>query len=57
MDKTKALIVGGVYVLGALGMFIAKFMELRHIGGAGQAGVDAGIAALIWPIEVLRMIL
>ena len=57
MDKTKWLIVSGVYLLGAVGMFISKFLELRHGVSAGQAGTDSVMIALIWPYEVVRLIL
>lgn len=57
MDKTKWLIVSGVYLLGAVGMFISRFLELRHSLPAGQAGTDSMMTALIWPAEVVRLIL
>ena len=57
MDKTKWLIVGGVYLLGVMGMFFSKFLELRHSTPMGQAGVDALVIALIWPYEVVRVVL
>jgi hypothetical protein len=57
MDSgTKWLIAGAVYILGALGMFISRFLTLRHSGSIGDAGVEAAISAVIWPVEVLRLL-
>ena len=52
MDKTEIPIVGGVYVLGLVDMFIARFMALRSVGSFDQATT----AAILWPVELIRLL-
>ena len=57
-SKTKWLIVGFVYLLGALGMFLVTFFDTRtHLGSDMQAVEDAAIAAVIWPYTMLQLII
>ena len=57
MSKNTLVIVGGVYFLGFMGVFIVKFMELYETGWEGYALGEAVLRALIWPIEIVRLFL
>ncbi len=57
MKKDTLVILGGVYFLGFMGIFIVKFMELYESGWGGYALVEAALGALIWPIEIVRLFL
>ena len=56
-SKTKWLIIGFVYLLGALGMFLITFFDARvHLGSDMQAVEEAVIAAVTWPFTVIKII-
>ena len=56
--KTKWLISGFVYLLGSLGTFLVKFMEVRKTSWSDvQTFEEAAIAGLIWPYELIQLFL
>ena len=57
-SKTKWLIGGFVYLLGALGTFLITFMEVRKTAWSDvDMFEEAFIAALIWPYELIKLIM
>lgn len=55
--KTKWLIVGFVYMLGVVGLFIVTFLDAHeHAGSDINAFEEAAIAGLLWPVQVIKLI-
>ncbi len=47
-----------VYLLGSLGTFLVKFMEVRKTSWSDvQTFEEAAIAGLIWPYELIQLFL
>ncbi len=59
MDKkTKWLIAGFVYMLGVMGTFFVKVAEVRKTTSSDIDAVgEATLQAMLWPIELLRLVL
>ena len=57
-SKTKWLIGGFVYLLGALGTFLITFMKVRKTSWSDMDMFEqAFVAALIWPYELIKLIM
>ena len=55
-NKTKWLIAGFVYLLGAMGTFFIKFMEVRKSSWDDMDTFEqAAIAGVIWPYEIIAL--
>ena len=58
LDKnTVGLLAGACYVLGFVGTFIAYVMGSFGVGSAESLLGEAFMTALIWPVEVARLLL
>ena len=56
-SKTKWILGCGVYFLGVLGMFLKTFIETRDAGTNVNVLGEAAIKALVWPVEIIRLVL
>ncbi len=57
-SKTKWLIAGFVYLLGALGTFLVKFNEIRKTSWSDMETFEQSfLAAIIWPYELIKLVL
>ncbi len=59
MDKkTKWLVAGFFYILGVMGMFFVTVAEVRKTTSSDIDAVGkAALQAMLWPIELLRLVL
>ncbi len=56
-SKTKWLIGGFVYLLGAMGTFFVTVGEVRQTTSSDVDAVgEAALRSLLWPIELLRLV-
>lgn len=57
-SKTKWLLAGFVYMLGVMGTFFVTVADARKSTSSDIDAVgEAGLRALVWPLELLRMVL
>ena len=57
-SKTKWILGCGVYMLGVLGLFLKTFIETRNSGGTHlDVFGESALKALIWPVEIIRLVL
>ncbi len=57
-NQTKWLIAGFCYLLGMMGTFFVKFMEVRKTSWSDmQTFEEAAIAGILWPYELLKLVL
>ena len=57
-NKTKWLVAGFFYMLGVMGSFFVSVGEARKNTSSDIDAVgEAGLKALVWPLELLRMVL
>ena len=59
MDNTTKWLIGGFcYLLGTMGTFFVKFMEVRKTSSSDmQTFEEAAIAGILWPYELLKLVL
>ncbi len=56
-SKTKWILGCGVYMLGVLGLFLKTFIETRNDGAHIDVFGESALRALLWPVEVIRLVL
>ena len=59
MDNTTKWLIGGFcYLLGSLGTFLVKFLEARKTSWSMmQTFEEAAIAGILWPYELIKLVL
>lgn len=57
MSKQLLLVAAGAYLLGFLGVFIVTVMEIWDIGPGVYVMGEAFLRALIWPYEIIKLLL
>ncbi len=59
MDNTTRWLIGGFcYLLGSLGTFLIKFLEVRKTSWSMmQTFEEAAIAGILWPYELIKLVL
>jgi hypothetical protein len=57
MAKRILLVAGGAYLLGFLGTFISAVMEIWDIGPSTYVFGEAFLRALVWPYEIIKLLM